>query len=277
MIKIAKVEMKDGRSCKAPDCEHRAEAENQLDSALQRIRSDTEASVHVGEGKDAHWTYVPTWSGADLSTARIVAEVAMRHPDIVVTGIHTKCRDYPLSKESGLVIGLWPDGYLCYTGGDRLSFRTGYDGNFPEHLRGTLEVTVGDDIQGAFAALTPRLKALRQWGDDRVQRRKAEIAAKEAERTAREADGRTLADHLARLIMAEDPLALAEAVNAAIRGMSQGGVSGATMAADRVAFVRSMTGMPPMTMGVPMDPRDWSRGRRGFAWRREEAMEGGRD
>jgi hypothetical protein len=31
-----------------------------------------------------------------------------------------------------------------------------------------------------------------------------------------------------------------------------------------------MTGMPPFAIGMPVDPRDWKRGLRGFGSRREE-------
>ena len=281
MIRMTAVTNRDSANCKtpAPASSHRAEADRQIDDALVRIASDTQAQVYIEDpqdGAEGYWSRVPTWSGADLSMARIVAEVALRHPGITVTAIQSSDLRYPLSQESGLVLSLWPNGYLCYTEGDRLSFRTGYDGNFPGHLRGTVSTTVGDYIQGAFAALMPRLDALREWGEERVRERAKKRAAEDAEREARKADGRALAEEIARLIIAEDPLSLAEAVNAAVRGMSRGGVERATMEAGRVAFMRDMTGMPPMAMGMPVNPRDWKRGSRSLAWRQESA-EGGRD
>jgi hypothetical protein len=248
MIRMTQLTNRDGAHHKASAAAHRIEADRQLDQAMVRIEADTRAQVYVEDpegGDKSHWDRVPTWSGADLSMARIVAEVALRHPGITVTSIGSSDWKYPLSRESGLVMGLWPDGYLCYVAGDQLTFRTGYDGSFPDHLRGTVSVTIGDDIQGAFQALMPRLDALREWGETRVRERREKRAAEAAEREARKANGQALAETIARLIIAEDPLALAEAVNAAVHGMSRGGVAMATMAADRVALVRELTSSRP--------------------------------
>lgn len=248
MIKIRNLTVHDTRVYKATDADHRREAEKQLEEALFRITVDTQAQAYV-EADDC-WQRYPTWSAADISTARIIAEVAMRHPGIVVTHIGSSDFKYPMSNEEGLVISIWPNGYLCYTKGDQLSFRTGYDGNFPEHLRGTVSVTVGDNIQAAFATLMPRLDALREWAEERVRQIRDKRAAEEAEHAKQEASGEAMGRHIAHLIMSGDALALADAVNAATRAMAQGDIRQATHHVEHMSFIQRMTGMPSLAMGM---------------------------